>query len=158
MRDLSHRLHPAKLRLIGLVPALQGLQRELSQSGIVITVTHDNVPSTLPPDLTLCLFRIVQEALHNTLRYSGAHVVSVHLSGEAERLALVVADDGKGFDVSAAWGKGLGLISMGERVDAIGGTFKIQSMPGAGTRAGGRRASQHRAGFEPDRRLTRKIL
>ena len=134
VRDLSHRLHPAKLRLIGLVAALHGLQRELLHSGIVITVTHDNVPSTLPPDLTLCLFRIAQEALHNTLRYSGAHVASVHLSGEAGRLALVIADDGRGFDVSAEWGKGLGLISMGERVDAIGGTFKIDSMPGAGTR------------------------
>ncbi len=126
VRDLSHRLHPAKLRLIGLVAALHGLQRELSHSGILITVTHDNVPSTLPPDLTLCLFRIAQEALHNTLRYSGAHVASVHLSGEAGRLALVIADDGRGFDVSAEWGKGLGLISMGERVDAIGGTFKIR--------------------------------
>ena len=134
VHDLSHRLHPAKLRLIGLVPALHGLQRELSQSGIVVSVSDDNVPSTLPPDLTLCLFRIVQEALQNAIRYSGAHAVSVRLSGDAEHLVLVIDDDGRGFDVSAAWGKGLGLISMGERVDAIGGTFKIQSTPGAGTR------------------------
>ena len=134
VHDLSHRLHPAKLRLIGLVAALDGLQRELSHSGIAITVTHDNIPPTLPQNLTLCVFRIVQEALQNAVRYSGAHAVSVHLNGDGEHIALVVADDGRGFDVSSAWGKGLGLISMGERVEAIGGTFTIHSTPGAGTR------------------------
>ena len=134
VHDLSHRLHPAKLRLIGLSAALDGLQRELSQSGIAITVTHDNLPSNLPPELTLCLFRIVQEALQNALRYSAAHAVSVQLNGDAQRLALVIVDDGRGFDVSAEWGKGLGLISMRERVEAIGGTLTIQSTPGAGTR------------------------
>jgi signal transduction histidine kinase len=134
VHDLSHRLHPAKLRLIGLVAALDGLQRELSHSGIAITVTHDNIPSTLPQNLTVCVFRIVQEALQNAVRYSGAHAVSVHVNGDGEQIALVVADDGRGFDVSSAWGKGLGLISMGERVEAIGGTFAIHSTPGAGTR------------------------
>ena len=73
VHDLSHRLHPAKLRLIGLVAALHGLQRELSQSDLAITFTHDNVPPTLPPDLTLCLFRVAQEALQNALKYSRAH-------------------------------------------------------------------------------------
>ena len=134
VHDLSHRLHPAKLRLIGLVAALQGLQRELSQSDIAITFTHDNVPPTLPPDLTLCLFRIVQEALQNALKYSEARHVSVHLSGGPDGLALTIVDDGVGFDVDAAWGKGLGLISMSERLEAIGGTFEIRSKPGAGTR------------------------
>jgi signal transduction histidine kinase len=134
VHDLSHRLHPAKLRLIGLVAALHGLQRELSQSHIAITFTHDNVPSTLPPELTLCLFRIVQEALQNAIKYSGAHQVSVHLSCSSDGLALTIVDDGVGFDVTAAWGKGLGLISIDERLEAIGGTFEIRSKPGAGTR------------------------
>jgi signal transduction histidine kinase len=134
VHDLSHRLHPAKLRLIGLVAALHGLQRELSQSHIAITFTHDNVPSTLPPDLTLCLFRIVQEALQNAIKYSGAYQVRVHLAGDAQGLTLKIEDDGVGFDVSAAWGKGLGLISIDERLEAIGGTFEIRSKPGAGTR------------------------
>ena len=134
VHDLSHRLHPAKLRLIGLVSALQALQHELSPSGTTITFTHDNVPPALPPDLTLCLFRVVQEALQNALKYSGARAVSVHLCGdETDRVSLTIVDDGIGFDVDGAWGKGLGLISMSERLDAIGGTFRIRSRPGEGT-------------------------
>jgi signal transduction histidine kinase len=134
VHDLSHRLHPAKLRLIGLVAAIHGLQRELSQTNIDITFTHDNVPPTLPPDLTLCLFRISQEALQNAVKYSQARHVSVCLHGVPEGLALTIVDDGVGFDVDTAWGKGLGLVSMGERVEAIGGTFQVYSKPGAGTR------------------------
>jgi signal transduction histidine kinase len=134
VHDLSHRLHPAKLRLIGLVAALQALQHELSVSGIDIVFTHDNVPPTLSQDLTLCLFRVVQEALQNAIKYSRAHQVSVHFRGGGEGLALTIVDDGVGFDVDAAWGKGLGLISMVERLEAVGGTLEIHSKPGAGTR------------------------
>ena len=134
VHDLSHRLHPAKLRLIGLVAALSGLERELSRSDVGITFTHDNVPPTLQPELTLCLFRVAQEALQNALKYSGARHVSVHLRAASDVLALTVVDDGAGFDVDAAWGKGLGLISMGERVEALGGTLEIRSTAAAGTR------------------------
>jgi signal transduction histidine kinase len=133
VHDLSHRLHPARLRLIGLVPALQGLQHELSASGIPITFTHDDVPSTLSPDVTVCVFRTVQEALQNALKYSRARQISVRLIGSADQLALTVADDGVGFDVKAAWGRGLGLISMGERIETIDGTLAIRSTPGVGT-------------------------
>jgi signal transduction histidine kinase len=134
LHDLSHRLHPAKLRLIGLVSALHGLRHELSQSGITITFTHENVPKILPPDLTLCLFRIVQESVQNATKHSGATEVSVHLIGDHHGIVLTIADDGSGFNVDAVWGKGLGLISMGERLEAVGGTFAIHSTPGAGTR------------------------
>lgn len=134
LHDLSHRVHPAKLQLIGLVPALHALKDELSESDTAIAVTYDNVPPALPHDLTLCLFRIVQEALLNALKYSSAPEVSVHVRGESDALALTVADDGVGFDVEAAWGKGLGLASMGERLEAIGGKLDIHSNPGAGTR------------------------
>jgi signal transduction histidine kinase len=131
---LSHRLHPAKLRLIGLVAALQSLRLELSQSGIAIAFTHDNVPSTLSPDLTLCLFRVVQEALQNAIKYSKAREVSVHLGGSPFGLTLSVVDDGVGFDVEAASSKGLGLVSMKERLEALGGSLEIRSNPGFGTR------------------------
>jgi signal transduction histidine kinase len=133
VHDLSHRLHPEKLRLIGLPAALDGLQRELSLPGVDISVAYDDVPA-LPPDLTLCLFRVAQEALQNALKYSHAGHVSVSLTGVGEELALTVVDDGAGFDVDVEWGKGLGLISMAERVEAVGGTFRLQSSPGAGTR------------------------
>ena len=134
VHDLSHRLHPYKLQLIGLVPALQGLQTALSQAGMRITFTHETVPERLPQDLTLCLFRVVQEALQNALKYSRARTVSVHLIGGATELSLTIADDGIGFDVDKAWGNGLGLVSIRERIDAVGGTFEIHSTPGAGTR------------------------
>jgi signal transduction histidine kinase len=134
VHDLSHRLHPAKLRLIGLVAALTGLQREPSQAGIPTDFSHDNVPRTLPPDVTLCLFRIVQEALQNANKYSRAQLVSVSLHGSADKLELTVVDDGVGFDVDAAWGKGLGLVSMSERVETVGGTLRVRSAPGVGTR------------------------
>jgi len=134
VRDLSHRLHPARLRLVGLVEALDGLQSELSRPDVTITFAHENVPPMLAPDLNLCLFRIVQEALQNALKYSKAHKVSVDLRGTSDAIALTIVDDGVGFDVDAVWGKGLGLISMLERVEAIGGTLEIRSSPGAGTR------------------------
>ena len=134
VHDLSHRLHPPKLRLIGLVAALRDLQHEMSQCGVAITFTHENVPLPLSPELTLCLFRVVQEALQNAQKYSHACNVSVHLNGTPEGLTLTISDDGVGFDVDSAWGKGLGLISMGERLEAVSGTFTIASKPGEGTK------------------------
>jgi signal transduction histidine kinase len=133
VHDLSHRLHPAMLRLIGLVAALDGLVRELSRPDLALTFQHAGVPRTLPPDLTLCLFRVVQEAVQNAIKYSGARRLAVDLHGTADLLALSITDDGAGFDVPAGMGKGLGLISMVERVEAAGGTLDIRSAPGAGT-------------------------
>lgn len=136
MHELSHRLHPARLRLVGLVAALQGLQREVADShrGIQVTFTHANVPSGLPNELTICLFRTAQEGVQNALKYSRGRRVSVDLRGDSERLILTIADDGVGFDVAAALGKGLGMITMKERLDAIGGTFAVESRPDLGTR------------------------
>ena len=134
VHDLAHRLYPAKLRLIGLVPALLALQREMERSDVVVNLVYEDVPSALPPDLTLCVFRVVQEALQNAVKHSGAREVSVRLTGSDGGLALTIADDGTGFDVDGAMGSGLGLISMRERLEAVGGTLAIQSAPGAGTR------------------------
>jgi signal transduction histidine kinase len=134
VHDLSHRLHPAKLQLLGLIPALQALQREMSRSGIPVGFTYDKVLPALAPDLALCLFRIVQEGLQNAVKYSKASGVSVHLHGEEHGITLTIVDDGVGFGVNAAWGRGLGLISMQERLEALGGTLRIRSEPGAGTR------------------------
>ena len=133
VHDLSHRLHPAKLRLIGLPAALHALEHELSQPSLAISVTHDGIPANLPPDLTLCLFRVAQEALQNAIKYSKANTVSVRLFGDPPGIALTVADDGTGFDVAGAWGTGLGLVSMEERIEAVGGTLEIRSRPGTGT-------------------------
>jgi signal transduction histidine kinase len=134
LHQLSHQLHPTRLRLIGLVAALDQLCVELSGAGVSIQFTHDNVPSPLSPDVMLCLFRIVQEAVQNAIKHAKASKVSVHLSGASGRLTLTIIDNGVGFDVSAARGKGVGLASMTERLDAIGGSLEIHSNPGAGTK------------------------
>ena len=133
VHDLSHRLHPTRLRLLGLVSALEALRDEFSKSGIEIGFTHEDIPSKLPADVTLCLFRIVQEGLQNALKHSGAHQVLVYLSGGTGMLSLRILDDGLGFDVDLAFGKGLGLLSMHERLEAIGGSLEISSKAGVGT-------------------------
>jgi signal transduction histidine kinase len=134
VHDLSHRLHPAKLRLLGLPAALKSLEHELARPGVEIAVTHENVPNPLPEDLTLCLYRVVQEALRNALKHGGAREIFVHLRGGDGVLTVSVIDDGAGFDVSTRFGRGLGLVSMNERLDAVGGSLKIYSAPGEGTR------------------------
>jgi len=134
IHELSHRLHPGKLLLIGLVPAVRGLQRELSQSGTAINFTYDNVPPDLPPEVTLCLYRTVQEALQNALKHAAAGEITVRLCSRGTAIVLTVDDNGAGFDVNGAWGRGLGLISMSERADAVAGMFAVDSTPGNGTR------------------------
>ena len=134
VHDLAHRLYPVKLRLLGLVPALQSLQREMERSVIVMNLVHENVPPSLPPDVTLCVFRVVQEALQNALKYSAAREVSVSIIGSPKGLSVTIADDGIGFEVGAALGQGLGLISMVERIEALDGALQIHSAPGEGTR------------------------
>jgi signal transduction histidine kinase len=133
VHDLSHRLHPARLQLIGLVDALDGLQAEMARSDLTIAFTHENIPSTLAPALELCLFRIAQEALQNALKHSHARRVSVELRGKSGGIELTIVDDGVGFNVDAASSRGLGLLSVEERVDAVGGNLEIRSTPGAGT-------------------------
>ena len=133
--DLTHRLHPTALELIGLVPALTGLARELSRPGLTIGFTHDCVPAVLPTEITIGLFRIVQESLNNAIKHSGADHVSVKMRGEPDGVVVTVADEGVGFDADLLHStKGLGLASMAERVALIGGSLKITSRAGRGTR------------------------
>jgi signal transduction histidine kinase len=132
VRAMSHGLHPENLRLIGLVPALSRLQRELSTADVTVTFSPDCVPELLSPDLTLALFRIAQEAVKNAIAHSRAREVSIRLTGIEDGVVLTVADNGQGFDVAAAR-SGIGLISMGERAEQAGGVFHIRSKRGEGT-------------------------
>jgi signal transduction histidine kinase len=134
LHELSHQLHPTRLRLVGLVAALDQLCLELSGAGVSIEFTHDNVPSPVSPDVMLCLFRVVQEGVQNAIKHGNASKLSVHLSGASDRLTLMIIDNGVGFDVNAVSGKGVGLMSMTERLEAIGGSIQVHSNPGAGTR------------------------
>jgi len=81
----------------------------------------------------LCVFRLVQEALQNAIKHSRSSEVSVSLMAGSDELGVRVVDNGVGFDVNGAWRNGLGLISMLERVEAIGGSLQIRSTPGGGT-------------------------
>jgi signal transduction histidine kinase len=132
LRGLSHRLHPGHLRLVGLTSALGQLQRELSTSDVAVTFSHENVPATLSYDIMLCLYRVAQEAVTNAVKHSRAQSVSVHVRGTRGAVVMTVDDDGAGFDVGTA-ARGLGLLSMSERVEQIGGTLQVRSERGRGT-------------------------
>jgi signal transduction histidine kinase len=132
LRDLSHRLHPGHLQLVGLTSALGQLQRELLTSEVAVVFSNENVPATISPDIMLCLYRVAQEAVRNAVKHSRAHSVSVHVRGTPGAVVLTIDDDGVGFDVPAVQ-RGLGLLSMGERVEQIGGTLQIRSERGRGT-------------------------
>ena len=133
VRNLSHSLHPARVHVVGLQAGIESLIRDLPRLGPVATFTPTGVPDHLPSDVTLCFFRVVQEALQNAIKYSQARAIHVSLWTETNILRLRVTDDGIGFDVDTALNHGLGLVSMRERVEAIGATIQIASQPGAGT-------------------------
>jgi PAS domain S-box-containing protein len=135
IQSLSHRLHSSKLDLLGLAAAAGGFCRELSeQQKVEIEFRHTGIPRSLPQEISLCLFRVLQEALQNAVKHSGTRHFEVELHGNAEQIELAVRDRGEGFDVEAAAHRsGLGLISMGERVSLVKGTMLIASTPKGGT-------------------------
>ena len=95
---------------------------------------YENVPGSVPPDVSLCLFRVLQEALHNAVRHSRVRHFDVHLRGTGDAVHLTVRDEGVGFDVEAASrGLGLGLTSMKERLKLVGGELFIESQSTRGT-------------------------
>jgi PAS domain S-box-containing protein len=135
LHRLSYKLHPSKLDDLGLVPALKGLCQELSNQQLKIEIHQKGFPSTLPHDLTLCIFRIVQEALSNCVRHSGAKAVEVLLEQSASAVGVSISDNGCGFDLGSPFlKKGLGLISMRERVRLVRGEINVFSRPQRGTR------------------------
>lgn len=136
VQTLSHQLHSATLDCLGVVAAIRAFCGELSrQHQVSVEFTERNVPEHLPRDISLCLFRIAQEALHNALKYSETHQFSVALGATEEEVQLVVRDAGAGFDVEEAKKhRGLGMVSMQERVNLVHGRFSVESKPGQGTR------------------------
>jgi signal transduction histidine kinase len=136
VHDMSHQLHPSKLEQLGLVAAIGGLCKELTAShGLAVSFTDREVPTVIAPDTAVCLYRIAQEALRNTVKHSGAQHAEVTLSGTASTISLGIVDDGVGFDPRRAQGKGgLGLVSMRERVLQLGGELTIDSQRSGGTR------------------------
>ena len=135
IQTLSHDLHSAKLEYLGPVGAMRSLCQELEeQTKVKIEFKTQDLPSPLPPDISLCLFRVLQEALRNAVRHSGARQVEVELWGTPDEIHLAVSDRGVGFDSKAAKeSPGLGLVSMEERLKLLKGSISIESQPNRGT-------------------------
>ncbi len=135
IQALSHRLHSSKLEYLGLVTAAKSFCCELSeQRNVRIEFKHSDIPAAVPKEISLCLFRVLQEALQNAVRHSGAQGFAVEVHGAQDGIRLIVSDSGIGFDWRHAInGRGLGLISMRERLRLVNGELSIQSEPGRGT-------------------------
>jgi len=135
IQTLSHELHSTKLELLGIDAAMRDLCKEFGkrQKAGIDFKTHD-LPSPLSPDISLCLFRVLQEALQNSAKHSGARHVEVQLWGTSDEIHLMVNDSGVGFDSEAVKERGgIGLISMEERLKLLKGTFSLKSQPKSGT-------------------------
>jgi signal transduction histidine kinase len=132
VRNITLLLRPSMLDDLGLIPALEWQAREVSrQTGLRVDVAAGGVSDHMPEEFKTCIYRVVQEALHNVTRHAAAHTVRIVAQQEAGRLLLSIQDDGRGFDVGRS--RGLGLLGMEERVAHLGGTLQLLSEPARGT-------------------------
>jgi signal transduction histidine kinase len=133
---LSHRLHSSTLDYLGLVPALQKLVSEFSNGhDIRVDFAHASLPGSLPSEVALCLFRVVEESLTNIAKHSSARSAQIRLTGEPDGIHLAVEDAGAGFDATRLERRaGLGFVSMQERLRVVRGTIHVDSAPSRGTR------------------------
>jgi signal transduction histidine kinase len=132
VRNMSLLLRPSMLDDLGLVPALRWQAREVSKrTSMDVSVATELVSDDLPDEHKTCIYRVVQEALHNCSRHSLATAVRIRVRQELRQLYLSVQDDGQGFDVSQS--KGLGLLGIEERVARLGGRCEVHSGLGRGT-------------------------
>jgi PAS domain S-box-containing protein len=135
IQALSHRLHSSKLEYLGFVAAAKSFCHELcEQRNVRIEFKHSDIPAAIPKEISLCLFRVLQEALQNAVKHSSDQNITVEVHGTKEGISLTVSDSGIGFDWQDAMNRrGLGLISMRERLYLVNGELSIQSEPGRGT-------------------------
>ena len=150
VQGLSHRLHSSKLEYLGLATAANSFCKELAgQSKVEVQFSHSGIPRSVPKEVSLCLFRVLQEALQNAVKHSGVRSFTVDLHGTEEAIELTVSDIGRGFEEQDAFTRdGLGLISMRERLQLVHGELSVRSKTGAGTTIHARvplRAQEYRA-------------
>jgi len=137
LHDLAYRLHPPLLRHAGLQAAIEDhIDKAIERTGLQIVLKVKDLPGAIPLDWSLCLFRVFQESLQNVVKHAKATEVLVKLSGSSKGVGLSVIDNGKGFDKHDKSGhqKGLGLISMQERLRLLNGFLNIHSGPADGTK------------------------
>lgn len=135
VQALSHRLHSSKLEYLGLSAAAGAFCREFSdRKQIPVDFRCENIPRSLPEEVSLCLFRVLQEALQNAAKHSGSQKLQVSITLEADHLRLTVSDFGSGFNMEDALKTpGLGITSMRERLKIVDGELRIDSRSGCGT-------------------------
>jgi PAS domain S-box-containing protein len=135
VHNLSHQLHPSSLEHLGLVAASRSLCNEVSRSSRVqIDFSHADVPSPIPQEVSICLFRILQESLTNIVKHSQVQEARVEVAGSPDKLELRVCDSGVGFDPESVGSDGrLGFVGMRERLSLVSGELLIESQPSGGT-------------------------
>jgi len=135
VHNVSRRLHPSQVELLGLVTALANFCKDFAtRNGVEIQFIHSGIHSKPPLDAALCLFRVAQEAIRNVQKHSGCQKARIELAEIAGSLNLRVTDEGMGFDPdSRDASQGLGLLSMEERLHSMGGELTVHSRPGSGT-------------------------
>lgn len=132
VRDISLLLRPSMLDDLGLIPALHWQARETSRrTGVNVTFEADEEELEVHDELRTAVYRVVQEALQNSVRHAEARRVQIGLASGGGRLRILVKDDGKGFDPAVT--RGMGILGMQERIAQFGGTLRINSTPGNGT-------------------------
>jgi PAS domain S-box-containing protein len=138
VQSLSHALHSSTLEYVGVVSAMKSFCKEFGDKHKVeVDFDSEGVPPSTPQDISLCLYRVLQEGLHNAVKHSGVGFFQVKLHGSPTEIHLTVSDSGKGFEPELAREtQGLGLISMQERVRLVKGTISITSRPQSGTEIG----------------------
>ena len=134
VQALSHELHSSKLEYLGLASALKGFCGEFAaQHGVDVDFTQVDIPENVSYEVSLCLFRVAQEALRNALKHSGASQFAVHSRGVGNEIELLVQDQGRGFIPDSQTDRGLGITSMRERMHLVNGSLSVESKPGIGT-------------------------
>jgi PAS domain S-box-containing protein len=135
IHSMSHRLHSVKLDSLGLAAAAKSFCCELAErQDVEVKFSSERVPRKLPEAISLCLFRVLQEALQNAVKHSGVRHFRVSLVGSTNQISLTVCDEGRGFRPEEVLLKGgLGLTSMKERLNLVGGKFDIDARPSRGT-------------------------
>jgi signal transduction histidine kinase len=135
VQSLSHELHSSKVAILGIATSMRLFCTEFAgQQDVTIHFDSHDLPSELSSDISLCLYRVLQEALHNAAKHSGARQFEVRLWATRRDVHLEVRDDGSGFDVQQAReSSGLGLVSMEERVKLVAGELVVASAPRRGT-------------------------
>jgi len=131
VRNIALLLRPSMLDDLGLAAALEWQGREVSRrSEIEVAVESESVPEDLPDEHKIYIYRLVQEALNNAVRHSGARNAKVVVERLAKSIVVRVTDDGRGFDPGRS--RGMGILGMEERVKRLGGALRVESQPGKG--------------------------